>query len=158
MSSEGDINNDTSNEGAGLGGWLFLLGISIVVDPIRMILEGISDYRHFFKNGGWQHTDSTIQYFVISEIVIYCILTIMSVLLVYLFFCKKRLFPKIFIISVVATFVFNIADLFISSLLFPHLMILEAEEVKALLGLLVYGLIWIPYIHYSEQVKITFVR
>ncbi len=45
---------DNQNEPAGLGGWLILVGIGVVLSPIRLLISSAITYFPIFSDGTWQ--------------------------------------------------------------------------------------------------------
>ena len=90
----------------GLGGWLFLLGIGMVLGPIAMINEMrelITSIVQFINDGTWEAlTESSSEYYnpilailIVEEIIINGCLTLALLYIAYLFFFKTLSFSKI---------------------------------------------------------------
>ena len=151
---------------AGLGGWLILVGISLIANPFRTITNIERDFIPIFTEGVWQYlTDSSspsydplLALFLVWEILFNVILLIASVVLIYLFFTKSKWFPKVYIALLLASFLFTITDSFAISLVYYG----EIGFYEGFANLLepmfwIFG-VWIPYLLYSKRVKATFTR
>ena len=43
-----------NNELKGLGGWLVLVGIGVVISPIRLLVTLVPTYKPIFEGGTWE--------------------------------------------------------------------------------------------------------
>lgn len=150
----------------GLGGWLILIGIGTILSPIYQI-RFLKDYLNdVFVEGGWAAgtTPGGESYhalwapFIVFETVFSVTSVVVSCCMVYQFFRKKRAFPKWYIWSHVATFVYLIAYSFMLPVLRPDLPLFDAQTRKEL-GWSVFALaVWVPYMLFSKRVRSTFRR
>jgi len=91
---------EKEKEYQGLSGWLILVGIGVVISPLRMLVELIPMYKDIFENGSWEilTTPGTGIYnalwgpYIIIELFINILLVVTSTYLIYLFFKKKNYF------------------------------------------------------------------
>ena len=89
----------------GLGGWLILVGIGVVINPIRDAFDIFSLYQSTFYDGTWQLlTSEASNYYVpyhgavsIFYLVASLLLLFASIYMVTLFFRKHKWFPGLFI-------------------------------------------------------------
>ena len=108
----------------GLDGWLALVGIGLILTPIAELISGIT----IFTIG----------------------ISLWWIYIIFLFFTKKKIFPKYFIITkilYVVIFIFlviikNTSSIFIEGL---------AQNTLS-------ACIWIPYMLVSKRVKATFIK
>ncbi len=150
----------------GLGGWLILVGLGIVVSPLRMIAEYYPMYRDLFANGdfallttpGTEYYTPGMAPLLYSELLINCLLVVAWVCVAFLFFTKRTLFPKVYIGILAFTVSFILVDAAVVSFVIPDIEIFDPETVKELGKSAVTAAIWIPYMMVSERVKATFVR
>jgi len=157
---------ENNNKLEGLSGWLVLLGIGILVAPIRLLVTTIPVFRQIFTDGSWEAltTVGSATYnslwgpILVGEIVYNIIILIASVYLIYLFFSKHYLFPRIYIIIIVVSFIMIPLDAWIVSIVMPSEPMFDPETIKELARAFISGLIWIPYILTSERVKFTFIE
>ncbi len=150
----------------GLGGWLILVGIGVVLGPIRSLLETVPLFYSLFADGTFSlltDPDSNayipfIGAYIIGEVISNSIIILASLYLIYLFFSKHYLFPKFYIGVVVATLAVIFIDAWIGTLFFPNEPLMNEEVAREFIRTLVVAMIWIPYMLVSKRVKLTFVE
>jgi len=156
----------SNKELEGLGGWLILVGFGVVVSPIVIGIETFSAFATLFVHGGWEvltHPESESYHplwapIIIAETAFNIAATIAWLVLAFLFFTKSRWFPRVYIVVVVFSFVFLLADSIVISAILPGHPIFEAEAGREVLRSIVGIVIWVPYMLVSKRVKATFVR
>lgn len=150
----------------GIGGWLVLLGFGLLVTPVRVLVFLISTYPQIWSTGAWevltspgsQYYNQLLAPYLISEIAINCGLLVAYVYLLYLFFARKRLFPKLYIGLALFSLVFIVADALASKIVFPDMPTFDAETSREVIRSLLVVLVWVPYMLVSKRVKATFTR
>lgn len=150
----------------GLGGWLILVGLGVVLSPLRIIGQTLPIYADVFSAEAWAAltTPGTEDYipflspYLIAEVSINVGLVLAWIFIAFLFFSKKRAFPKWYIGTLLFTLVFVLIDALALKLVAPDKPVFDGDTVKELARLLVTTLIWVPYMLVSERVKLTFVR
>ena len=150
----------------GLGGWLILVGIGVIISPLQLLAVLSKTYLPIFKDGTWEALtsptsevyNSMFSSLIIGEIFINSMVFIASIYLIYLFFSKKSFFPKLYIGLIVFSLIFIPLDAILVSSIFPNIEVFDAETMKALGKSIIVGLIWIPYMLISKRVKATFVH
>lgn len=150
----------------GLRGWLILVGIGIVISPLRIGFLLWETFMPIFSEGIWEvlTTPGYEAYsplwapILLSEIVINTGLVFIAVYLIYLFFSKRRAFPKWYIGVVVFSLIFILIDASAIKLVMPKEPIFDQDTIKELARSLVACLIWVPYMLVSKRVKATFVK
>ena len=168
-SPNAEISSNTShvNQGPeGIGGWLILLAIGIVFSPIRIIAQIFPTYFTIFSDGSWAilTTPGSATYhplwkpILISEIIANVCFVILWIVIAFLFFSKKEKFKRLFIIAILATAVFQVLDAWAITFVIPTTNIFDKESMVELIRTLIYGAIWISYLHRSKRVKATFIR
>lgn len=150
----------------GLGGWLILVGIGLVLRPIRTAISLFPTWSTYIDLNTWRiltdadHAAYQPAYAVVApvEMVGNLVLLIAPLVLLGLFFAKRRIFPKAMIAFLVfecATSVFGVVTSYVLTSM------TEADRMEAYgnfaRGLLVMA-IWIPYFCVSRRVKLTFTR
>ncbi len=151
---------------AGLGGWLILVGFGVVVSPLRMILQIYPPYTEMFSNGYWeiittpgsQSYNPAFASILIGEMILNGILFFSWIYIAFLFFLKKRDFPKWYIGIMAFTLIFIIGDALLLMAFFPSISIADPETIKEIVQAIIGAAIWIPYMLVSKRVKATFVR
>lgn len=150
----------------GLGGWLILVGIGVVTSPIRIFASVFPVYSTLFTDGTWQAmtvvgSEFYNPYFaalIAGEIVANLILLAASIVLIYLFFNKHYLFPRVYIYVLIGSALFVFLDAWLVSRIFPGAPMFDATTAAPFLGALFGALIWVPYMLVSERVRLTFVE
>lgn len=153
----------------GLGGWLVLVGIGTCLRPF-LLLKGIAanNLLLFYNQDIWEvlTLPGSADYQPMWACVLICshvanmILLTASVLLVVLYFAKKRGFPALFIALLAMSLVVHIVDNFV----FTEMVKVEhtpkevEASIKAITQVCVASAIWIPYMLVSKRVKNTFTR
>lgn len=148
----------------GIAGWLILVAIGLCVSPLRLGANLIELVKGFDAAWGVLATPGTPSYhwmgapLLASEVFIGIVLLGWSVVLIYLFFNKKRSFPRSAITFMVASVVLVTADLLVA-LMIPAVRQLDhTNEIRAIVQGLVAAAIWIPYFNKSTRVHATFVE
>lgn len=150
----------------GLGGWLILVGIGVVMSPIRLLVTLVPTYKPIFEDGTWEvlTTEGTEFYnpyfssLLVGEIAYNTIVLVASICLIYLFFSKHYLFPKLYIGLVAASLIFIPLDAWIVAKIFPDTEMFDQETIKNLSRVIAVGIVWVPYMLLSKRVKTTFVE
>lgn len=150
----------------GLGGWLILVGFGVILAPVRMLVTYIPMYKQIFGDGVWEAltTVGSEAYhplwapLLIGEIAYNCIMISVSIYLIYLFFSKHYLFPKLYIAIVAVSLVFIPLDAWLVKKVLPTVPMFDPETTEAFVRTLIAGLIWVPYMLVSKRVKATFIQ
>lgn len=149
----------------GIRGWLILPAIGVVVTPIRVGLEfignleayGLSNWAALVTPGG-EFYHALWAPLLLFELCVNLGLIVLSVLLLVMFFQRRRLAPMLFIVMIVGSALFAAVDLWLANMI-P----MAAEEITAKDGIetgraCLYALIWTAYFLVSRRVKSTFIR
>jgi len=150
----------------GIGGWLFLIAIGLIVSPLLNI-KTIWDSLGLVRSVDWSHIASVSHLGVVAlvlwELLVQSFMVIASVVLLYLFTLKKRTFPKLWI-----TYIWILVLLSLVPAGFAALMAnagapgvttkAAAQEIAETIKVLLIAIIWTPYFLRSRRVKNTFVE
>lgn len=150
----------------GLGGWLVLVGIGVVISPLRLLAELSKVYLPMFNDGTWEALttptsesyNSSFSSLLAGEMFFNSLMILASLYLIYLFFTKKSFFPKLYIWILVFSLIFIPLDAILVSSIFPAIEVFDAETIKEIGRTVIVSLIWIPYMLISKRVKATFVN
>ncbi|WP_376690613.1 DUF2569 domain-containing protein [Wenzhouxiangella sp. EGI_FJ10409] len=150
----------------GLGGWLILVGIGIVVGPFRMAFIMLETYRELGANGTWEilTTQGSGFYYpelaalIVVEMVVNLAILAASVYVAYLFFTKRRSLPAWYIGVAVFSLVFVLVDAIVVSAMLPDMPLLDSETAREMGRSLIQVCVWVPYMLVSKRVKNTFVN
>lgn len=153
-------------EPKGLGGWLILLAIGLLILPVPPLTNVYNDYLSIFSEGNWEvfTTPGSEAYhhlwapFIIFDMSGKILFILFNIVLIFLFFAKSYRFPMLFIIFLVSNILFAVSDFFFKEFI-PEV---SAESNTELLfevaRTIVDAMIWIPYFLVSKRVKNTFVK
>ncbi len=155
---------DTKYEG--LGGWLIVVGLGVILSPIRVAFDVINSYLPILTDGTWEKLTTEGSEFynpdwealLIFEMTANAIVFLASLYLIYLFFAKKIPFPKWFIGILVFGFCFILFDAWIVQQMLPDQPMFDEDTRKELGRAIVVLVIWVPYLLVSKRVKATFVN
>lgn len=162
-----EIRQDNERRAAGptgIGGWLVLVAIGLVISPFRLLVFAGQTYLPIFRDGTWSllTTPGSESYdpmwapVLILEVLGNLGFILAGVWLVVLFFKLSPWFPKAYIWVAVINPVFIILDAWLASHVVAGPMFdpeTGAELGKAILA----ALIWVPYMLVSKRVRNTFV-
>ena len=158
----------------GIGGWLILVMISLLLTTIASIIFVKDIVVDYFQPEVWREITTAGSDFyhplfvpiIIFEVVINCIFfVIVPIFLLVLMFKKNRLFPKAMIYYLVGSLILQIID---TALVVNTIYTLDAYKniqpeytanaYKEIGQSLIYTLIWVPYFQISKRVKATFLK
>lgn len=150
----------------GLRGWLILVGLGIVLSPVRIITSLYPIYSELFAAGSWAMltTPGTGVYhplwapILIGEITINSLLILTWIFMLYLYFARKRIFPKCYIGLLLFSMAFILLDALAIRMVLPEEPVLDPDTLKELGRSAIAAAIWIPYMLKSRRVAVTFVR
>jgi Protein of unknown function (DUF2569) len=150
----------------GLRGWLALVGFGLVVAPVRLSIDIFRTYAPIFRDDTWSAltTPASEAYnplwatLLTFEILIGVIFVAALLLLLALFFKRSRLFPTVFIATLLADPVVVLIDAWLGSFILVDETVLDPATTQELGRLVVRAIIWVPYALVSERVRNTFVE
>lgn len=150
----------------GLGGWLILVGIGVVVSPLRQLVELLPMYGELFADGtiealsvpGSEFYTPWFFTFLVGEMAINLLVFLAGLWLIYLYFTKHYLFPKVYIALVVISLAFILFDAWVVTLIFPEMEMLDPETLREVARTTIALCVWAPYMLVSRRVALTFVE
>ena len=151
---------------AGLRGWLALVGLGIILSPLRIVALVFPTYLKLFSNDSWEKltTPGKQAYhplwssILVGEIAINCAFVFVWLYIALLFFLKKKVFPKWYIGIMMFALVFIVLDALAIKMVLPNEPLFDADSTKELVRTLIAVLIWVPYMLVSKRVKATFLN
>lgn len=141
----------------GIGGWLILVAIGLVLGPIVVFGQTLISLVPVLFAEQTQHfleTHPALHAIIIGEVVTNAIFVAILVWLNFLFFTKKRAFPSFMIFYLVFQVVITVADGYAAFRLMPSHAQVGMAAARAIIG----ACIWIPYLLVSRRVKLTFIN
>lgn len=154
-------NCTADNELKGLGGWLVLVGVGVVVGPISLLYQSIPAYLPLFREGALttlREVAPQLHAVVLAEIIVQMAYFVALVWAVWLFFSQHWLFPRIYIFLLMFAIVFIVVDGLALSYLMPNVPFWDEEIKTSLIRGIIGCAIWIPYMLKSRRVRLTFVE
>ena len=173
MSEEQDLRENLQenqpgeqNDLEGIGGWLILLAIGMVVTPIRIVMLIGSTYPEIFSSGIWEvlTTPGADAYqplwgpIIIVELSINIGLMVAWIYMGFRFFTKSREFPKWYVGIAIFSLLFILVDAFAVKLVLPNEPVFDPDTVQELARSVFMVIIWAPYVLLSKRAKATFVN
>jgi hypothetical protein len=163
-----EVSVDTKNEPVikGLGGWLILVGLGVVLSPLRMAYEAFTIYGPLFRDNTLRDiadpsSPSFVSYmaeFIYAEMFFNALFVGWAILNVVWFFTKSAKFPRSWRYFLVATLAFLVGDSAVGTNFMPSNEAFDAATMKAIFQSCISAAIWVPYTVVSKRVKNTFVN
>ncbi len=154
------------NKYKSIGGWLWLPVIGLVLTPLIGLFVIFGSLLPVFDEGQWAAltTPGMPMYhpnwapLLEMELIGNSLIVIFSVVLVIMFFKRKKSVPKWFIIYLASRTLFATVDYFYADTI-PYIAQQDdTQATKQLVIAYISCLIWIPYFLKSERVKKTFIE
>lgn len=150
----------------GLGGWLIVVGLGIIVSPLRILVQVFPTYSEMLSGESWAAltTPGTETYnplwapILIGEMAVNGALVLTWIFIAFLFFSKRKAFPKWHVGIMLFTLIFILIDALAIKSVLPDQPTFDAETAKELGRSLIATAIWVPYMLISKRVKATFVN
>ena len=150
----------------GIGGWLILVVIGLIVSPLRIAYYLVTNHWPLFRDGAWLRltTPGTEAYHVLwAPLLIFEIVgnlgTIVLGLVALWFLVRRSLHTlKLAIVWLTWMTAVVVVDYFAADLIPPIAEQSDPESTKELTRSLVGAAIWIPYFLVSKRVRATFIE
>lgn len=147
----------TSKEG--IGGWLILVLIALIVTPLRLSFTLIKDFIPLFKSMPSLAAFPELQTMIYVETFGNIIFIVFSIVLLIVMVNKDRRFPLLVIIFYVSNLIFVVGDAIIASQIeVLSSFVNTGDSMKEIARSFVGTVIWVPYMLLSSRVKNTFVK
>lgn len=150
----------------GISGWLILVAIGIVIIPSGSVYQIAANFPALIDSGIWKELTSPgssfynplFAAFLLAASIVSILLILAQLYLAFLFFFKKSLLPKWYIVVAIVTFILLLLAIWIPSLIFADKTAIGSALIIATGASFLLNLIWIPYMLKSKRVKLTFVN
>lgn len=150
----------------GLGGWLILVIIGLVISPFRIGRFLITEHLPLFTDGTWEiitSADSPYYHVLWGPLLVFevagnLIMIVLSLTTLALILRKSRRVPKLIIGMYAFNIAFIVGDYILVNLIPAIAEQPDTETMTELIRALVGAAIWIPYFLVSKRVRNTFVR
>ncbi len=157
-----DRSNDTGPKG--LGGWLILIGISVVFSPFESqeFSWGFRTFTQRWHMGSSNDPGSNAYHPLWAPLLIFEFVGNLAFMAAYivlavLFFRKSRFFPKLFIVLAISNLSFIVLDAWLGSFVLKDEPMFDPDTLKEVIRGTIGIAIWVPYMLISKRVKNTFV-
>lgn len=150
----------------GLGGWLTFVGLGIILAPLRMIDQAFLAYSNVFSNGAWTSLtthgsgthDPNLVLILFGGLLVSVGLGLAWVFIAFLFFAKKKLFPKCYISILIFSLGIMLSFILAINFVSPDESMFNAKTVKTICLDFGVTLLLCWYILVSKRVKATFIK
>jgi hypothetical protein len=157
---------DLRREPQGIGGWLILPMIGLILIPVLLTIDLFNTYLPIFTTGSWRAlTDPESPAFhplwkpvLLFEILGNITFIGYAVVLLVAFFLKFHRFPLMYIAFLILNVIFVASDLYLAQQIPAVAAQPNDAAVQSLTRAVVGAAIWIPYFLVSKRVKNTFVK
>ena len=147
----------------GLGGWLILVAIGLIITPLRLGVDGVRIFLPLFAPEKWHLINtpgSELYHPYLGPLLIYEVAgntttALFALVMLGLFFSRKRFFLKLMILYLAVNALFVFGDHVLVRQVFPG-MATSPQGIRELARVTAGCLIWIPYLLVSKRVKATF--
>lgn len=148
----------------GIGGWLILVAMGLMVSPLIHAKNLLIDLLPVFTGGAWSvlTTPGTAPYHplwgpvILFEVVMNVVFIVAEIILLILMFRKHPVFPTVVSIWLIGTFLFTVADHFLAHQIPAVVAQKDFSSRSAMIRTAIHCLIWINYFRVSSRVKATF--
>lgn len=148
----------------GIKGWLIIPAIALLATPFRLIRDSWETTSLILSHNSWQEISSPdsdsfhslLAPLICTETIGNIAFFVCSLLLLGLFFKKKRLLPRLYIYFLAGNFLWIVLDHAVTFFIFA--IALTRSEKAQLVGGACGMLIWCTYMIKSKRVKATFVE
>jgi hypothetical protein len=151
----------------GIGGWLYLPLLGLIIAPIRLIHAFATDFWPLFSDAkAWailtdpasEHYHVLWKPFLIFELTANSLVLVMGLAVLWLFLRKSRHTPKLLITWLLISTVIVATDYFMTDAIPAVAASGDAESLKEMVRGIVGTAIWVPYFLVSKRVKATFIE
>ncbi len=151
---------------SGLGGWLVLIHIGLYVTMIMLLLQLLQYSLPAFGAETWNTlTSKQSEYYhvlwkpiIVFEALYNLTFFLFSIYILFNFYSKKMIFPRLMIIFYSASLIIGIIDLILMYQIPLTRELGNGESIRGIFKSAVACAIWIPYFNKSERVYNTFVK
>ena len=146
-----DTEHELLGEPRGIGGWLIIPAVVLVLKPIMSVLVLFMGMATSQSITPILSNDPRLWFSGVIHVAMFVATIIVGVL----FFNKRRIAVPAIIGLMVANILANIVQAFPNAAMFKEV---DADSVKSVILAFVVGAIWIPYFVNSKRVKYTFTK
>jgi hypothetical protein len=150
---------------SGIGGWLILVAIGLILTPFR-VAHALYESSSLFSLNSWHELTVPGGSLYHPAMAPYCIFSILgnltllacSIVVASLFFNKRRTFPRLYICLLVGGMLLMTIDYAWGSMMPPTAEEMTAADLRQVFRGWIACLIWVPYTLVSKRVRATFIH
>ena len=150
----------------GLRGWLVLVGFGVIIRPFMLLVQTYPVMKPSFNQDVWElmtipgtaSYQSALGPIIIFETVCNLMMLVSSLLMVLLYFRRKRIFPAVAVAYFTFAAIFSGLDAWSAGHLIATAKADVSKQTAATFQMVAMAAIWIPYMLRSHRVKATFTR
>jgi hypothetical protein len=159
------VSDPQVSEPTGLGGWLVLVAIGLVLSSLRLLVLLGQVFVPIFRDGTWAvlTTPGSEAYhplwapLLIFELVGNSGFIVAQLWLLVLFFRRSQSFPKLYVWMAFLNLPFILVDAWLGSFVLTDRPMIDVDTAKELARSIATIVIWVPYMRVSKRVRNTFV-
>ena len=149
----------------GIGGWLILVAIGLIISPFRIAFELYITYWPIFTDGTWENVTTVgsdyyqagLGAILVMECVANAAFALAWVWAAYLFFSTHYWFPRVYITLSLGSLAFILLDAVVVGTVLEGVEMFDQATVAELTRQSIASAIWVSYMLVSKRVKLTFV-
>ena len=149
----------------GLGGWLVLVAIGLVLSSLRLLALLGQVFVPIFRDGTWAilTTPGSQAYhplwapLLVFELVGNIGFIAAQLWLLVLFFRRSKSFPKLYVWAALLNLPFILVDAWLGSFVLTEEPMIDPDTAKEIARSVATIAIWVPYMRVSRRVRNTFV-
>ena len=150
----------------GLNGWLMLIGLGTIISALKIVLTAFPTYIDFISGDAFNVSSiswadvygSPWALIILGEMLINIGLAVGWFYVAFLFFSKKKTFPKCYIGILLFSLTFMFVDALVVKMLMSDESGFDVQTSKAIVYDLFMCCVLIPYMLISKRVKATFIE
>ena len=159
LPSDQQKNSLSKNEPQGIGGWLILVVIGLLISLTRLFTTVFSESIPALQSPTARYLDRAIKSLLYFELIGNILFALAIIFLLLLLSQRYKLFPRLIIIFYLSNVVFVLLDLILAYQIpaiknSPD----DGSSIKELARSIIGAAIWVPYFLVSKRVKNTFVN
>ena len=153
------------SEPTGLGGWLVLVAIGLLLSLLRLFAFDVQTFVPIFRDGTWAiHTTPGSDAYhplwaplLVFELIGNAGFIVAQLGLLVLFFKRSRNFPRLYVWVALLNLPFILVDAWLGSFVLTDEPMIDPNTAKELARSIGTIAIWVPYMRVSRRVRNTFV-
>jgi hypothetical protein len=156
---------ETNKNLSGIGGWLLLPALVLIISPLRMAFQFYTDILPALAPRVWDAVTNPVSAnyhplwgpLIAFEAGSGILMLMYTLVLAWFFFTKSKRVPKLFILWFVLNAAIQILDSILAAQIPAVAALPDTQSQRDLIRAIIAAAIWIPYFLKSERVKNTFV-